>query len=407
MNNTIGVLFDIDGLGAPSSYGISCWRILMTHLDLRKIPGVLFYQGDLEIEAGQRPYCYCIAVQELIHTQDQGIQYFVQQLSKASDAGLFPENQRFIEGDIIASLIPSGRVDSDGRFRMSSNLGDLGDLRLVSSGREIGWDVLPDDDLIPLFTLTYLAKTSGSGLPLADESKELCESILREIGERPIITTLRAAGMLRDQLDETLDRLADQVWRVGSNDIEFLADKFWSIIREGTLRPLEEQEVKRALYVINELVDLGVDVDDPTLLGESTLLYSVSHIGSGELTQALLDLGADPNKLSEIGEGGRKRTPIMEASWRGHPHVVRMLLNAGADPGAEDSLGETALSQMPEAIEIRRRIGVPDERYQEVVQILESVIRCEASFDHTGQVESFEERKKWWQFWKCRGRAGG
>ena len=185
----------------------------MKNLDLREMPGVLFYQGDLDIQASQRPYCYCIAISELeALTGGRGSQYFMQKLSTTSDAGLFPSDQRFVQGNVTASLIGSGRVDIDGRFRMSSNLGDLGDLRLVTNGREFGWTVLPDDELLAVFALTYLGKTGGEGIPLGDESRELCESVLRDMGQRSTLAALRAAGLPSDRLKSACDRLVRQVW---------------------------------------------------------------------------------------------------------------------------------------------------------------------------------------------------
>ena len=214
MNKAIGVLFDIDGLGGPSSYGTPCWRILMKHLDLKQMPGVLFYQGDVDVQASQRPYCYCIAISQLpALTGGRGSEYFLRKLTDASDAGLFPAGQRFTQGDVARSLIGSWRVDIEGRFRMSSNLGDLGDLRLVTNGREFGWTVLPDDDLLAVFALTYLGKTGGEGIPLGDESRETCESVLREVGQRSTLAALRAAGLPPERRKVASDRIVQQVWK--------------------------------------------------------------------------------------------------------------------------------------------------------------------------------------------------
>jgi len=214
MNIEIGVLFDIDGLGGPSSYGTPSWRILMKNLDLRQMPGVLVYQGDLDIQASQRPYCFCIAISEFTElTGGSSSRYFTEKMSAATDAGLFPLGKRIIEGSgVTRGLVGSGRVDIDGRFRMSSQLGDFGDLRLVANGREFGWRVLPDEDSLATFALAYLAKTGGEGLPLGAESQQLCESVLRDVGERPTVTALGAAGLPADRLKTACDRLIRQVW---------------------------------------------------------------------------------------------------------------------------------------------------------------------------------------------------
>ena len=187
----------------------------MKNLDLSKMSGVLFYQGDLDIQASQRPYCFCIAVSEHPAFNNlRGLQYFVQTMSAATDAGLFPPERRLIEGSATSGLIGSGRIDIDGRFRMSSQLGDLGDLRLVTSGRELGWRVIPDVDLVATFAWTYLAKTGGQGIPLGDESKQLCESVLRDTGQGETMAALRAAAadLPADEFKRACERLVQQVW---------------------------------------------------------------------------------------------------------------------------------------------------------------------------------------------------
>lgn len=213
LQKSIGVLFDIDALGGPSSYGTPCWQIIMKHLDLHQMPGVLFYQGDLEIQASQRPYCFCIAISEIVLlTGGRGYEYFIDKLSTASDAGLFPAGGRFANGSVTQLLIGTGRVDIDGRFRMSSQLGDFGDLRLVRSGRELGWQVLPDNDLIAPFALAYLSKSGGQGLPFSNETRLLCESVLRDIGQSLTLDALRGADLPEDQMRTACDRLVRQVW---------------------------------------------------------------------------------------------------------------------------------------------------------------------------------------------------
>jgi len=213
MNREIGVLFDIDGLGGPSSYGTPCWRILMKNLDLSEMPGVVFYQGDLDIQASQRPYCYCIAITELMaFTDGRGYEHFLEKLSVASDPGLFPQGRRFIKDGVTTSLIGTGRVDIEGRFRMSSQLGDLGDLRLVTNGNEFGWKVLPDDDLVAAFTLTYLERTSGEGLPLSADSRLACESVLKEVGQSITFSALRSLGLPSNRLKKACRQLNLQIW---------------------------------------------------------------------------------------------------------------------------------------------------------------------------------------------------
>jgi ankyrin repeat protein len=57
-----------------------------------------------------------------------------------------------------------------------------------------------------------------------------------------------------------------------------------------------------------------------------------------ERVQALLRLGADPNKKSDIGE-----TPLMEASAYGYTEIVQILLEGGANKNLTNRSGQTAL----------------------------------------------------------------
>ena len=186
----------------------------MKELDLSHLPGVLFYQGDLEIPASKRSYCYCIALQEFpVFTGGEGIQYIKTRLLNSKEAGLFPEEKRFVEKSISSALVPTGRVDVDGRFRMASELGEFGDLGLVRLGRDTKWTVFPDADLLDTFAFRYVDKTEDDALsPLSDESRILCEHVLKEVGQSDTLAAVRASGATDDHKKEVCKRLNKQLW---------------------------------------------------------------------------------------------------------------------------------------------------------------------------------------------------
>ena len=76
--------------------------------------------------------------------------------------------------------------------------------------------------------------------------------------------------------------------------------------------------------------------------GRLTLLALAAGRGQGEIVQALLDHGADPDRAVEAADFG-PATPLILAASGGHAGVVESLLAAGADAGRQAG-GETALT---------------------------------------------------------------
>jgi ankyrin repeat protein len=86
-----------------------------------------------------------------------------------------------------------------------------------------------------------------------------------------------------------------------------------------------------------DLVRYGANVNAAEQDG-STPIFTAVGIGSGSVTQVLLDAGADVNAINDIGQ-----TPLMVAAKAGSPEVVAMLLKAHADGRARDKHGLNAL----------------------------------------------------------------
>ncbi len=82
---------------------------------------------------------------------------------------------------------------------------------------------------------------------------------------------------------------------------------------------------------------------DPSLVKKknrfgNTPLHTASALGNTEMTEFLLEHGADVNCCNTMGW-----TPLHMAGVEDHPGVIRQLIGAGADTEARDHLGQTPL----------------------------------------------------------------
>jgi ankyrin repeat protein len=77
----------------------------------------------------------------------------------------------------------------------------------------------------------------------------------------------------------------------------------------------------------------GVDINAPDLpeSGMTPLAFAAAG-GNAEMTQLLLNLGANPNY--PVRQYRESRTPIQVTAEKGHADIVRMLLAGGADVNA-------------------------------------------------------------------------
>jgi ankyrin repeat protein len=89
--------------------------------------------------------------------------------------------------------------------------------------------------------------------------------------------------------------------------------------------------------VLSTLLRAGAPVDGPDD-GGVTPLMSASFMGHPEIVEMLLANGAQTELQDDNGY-----TALMYGSNAGHPSVVRALLDAGADPSANDNQGNRPL----------------------------------------------------------------
>ena len=83
---------------------------------------------------------------------------------------------------------------------------------------------------------------------------------------------------------------------------------------------------------VRESLAGDVDFNAPNIRGHTALsaaLCAASSEGHGEIVEALLNAGANPDESQKPG-----KMALVEAVYRGHAEIVKMLLAAGADPNA-------------------------------------------------------------------------
>lgn len=102
-----------------------------------------------------------------------------------------------------------------------------------------------------------------------------------------------------------------------------------------------KEDMPRSLETLKVLLKHGAD---PNLRAKSgnTAIAQASLVGNREAVITLVKAGADPNSCSTAGVRG-EMTPLMIAAAQHDVELTDRLLDAGADPEFKNSKGETAL----------------------------------------------------------------
>lgn len=92
--------------------------------------------------------------------------------------------------------------------------------------------------------------------------------------------------------------------------------------------------------MVDMLLTAGADVNAQSEGGSTALSLAISpkYEESAKIVKRLLDVGADVNLVSGVGN-----SPLMEAVYQGSMPVVDLLLKAGAKVNLVNNHGETAL----------------------------------------------------------------
>ena len=140
---------------------------------------------------------------------------------------------------------------------------------------------------------------------------------------------------------------------------------------------------------VRRLLESGANpnIKDPTYDEDAwtPLLYASSY-GFYEVSNLLLDYGADPNIPDDWGQ-----TPLMWASYKGHEEIVRLLLESGADPNIKDDDGDNALiiaeRKEKEAIYTK-------EDYQIIIDLLKKYMVFDEPFDEPSPPDMEQMRRE-------------
>jgi ankyrin repeat protein len=111
------------------------------------------------------------------------------------------------------------------------------------------------------------------------------------------------------------------------------ADPNAGAARRHGITALEGAVMKGDIGSVISLWSHGVDINAPDLpeSGMTPLAFAAAG-GNAEMTQLLLNLGANPNY--PVRQYRESRTPIQVTAEKGHADIVRMLLAGGADVNA-------------------------------------------------------------------------
>lgn len=103
-------------------------------------------------------------------------------------------------------------------------------------------------------------------------------------------------------------------------------------------------------------VDAGVPVELTNSKGDCLLLLA-AYMPSPETVRALLERGADPNRINDRGQ-----TPIAAAAFRQSSECVTALLAAGADPylGSPDAVATARFFELPDMVALLTRDDLPE-----------------------------------------------
>lgn len=137
--------------------------------------------------------------------------------------------------------------------------------------------------------------------------------------------------------------LALLIW--ASNDA-FSVESHWD--QETLNKSLRQEAISGVVPRLEQLIEMGADINGKAPHGESALEYSL-RFGRYGAALRLIQLGANPNSENDSG-----MTPLHWAAKEPNAsRVVEALLRAGADVNRRDLYGMTALMNAAHADSVR------------------------------------------------------
>jgi ankyrin repeat protein len=187
---------------------------------------------------------------------------------------------------------------------------------VLEAFHEIGWGLSRQHSRIRRSFLHYVAEQAEDVGPVELLLNSGSDARAKDIGGATVLHIAAQLGRCSD--GSVVKRLISAGARVGAKDMVF----------GGT--PLSAAIQGRKIMNVRVLLEAGSDANHivtPEDNMRRTLLHLAAQDGIPEIIQLLLDQGADPNVLDELGG-----TPAHWAVQNNHCEAVKILLDGGLDP---------------------------------------------------------------------------
>ncbi|MDB4673324.1 ankyrin repeat domain-containing protein [Verrucomicrobiales bacterium] len=126
-----------------------------------------------------------------------------------------------------------------------------------------------------------------------------------------------------------------------------------------------ESEAEGSIQIVEELIRANADINAFGIHGWSPLHMAAAR-GLLEKASLLIGAGASVNLRKKIDA---EETPLMEASWGGHPSTVSLLLENGADASMRDTMNKR------NSLEIAKDVVAEPELGSDIIEVLEKGIQ--------------------------------
>ena len=203
--------------------------------------------------------------------------------------------------------------------------------------------------LVPAVALVALCGAALHGVWVNAGRQALLETAHR--GDAPRVGRLIDRGVNPNRYAiEARELPLDAALRQSPEALEVLLQRGADVDGGGRGRgtALHDAATVGELAAAKVLLKYGADLDRPGSFSDRTPLHEALMHTLIEMTELLVEAGADPNARDRSGQ-----TPLHYAAAWGSPRAVSLLLEHGADPSAADNIGRTPLDSAAHATDYR------------------------------------------------------